>query len=259
MTPLADTHVHLLAGLDDGPRSDDEALAMCRMLVSEGVRSATALAHQNPGYPDNTADALRAAAGTLAAELKAQNVPLTVYPTGEVMLGAETTAEWKAGRLMSVGGANRFLLVEMPHGVFLDPRPTAAELRPLGVRLVLAHAERYDELLHDPQLTAECIAAGCLVQVTAEAFAEMADRDAAALRHWATCGMVHLLGSDGHRLDRRPPRLRAGYRVLERWVGTAAAERIGGIWGNAVLQGLTVNPPPPKPPTRSWFTRLFGG
>ena len=39
----------------------------------------------------------------------------------------------------------------------------------------------------------------------------------------------------------------------------AAAERVAGIWGTAVLQGLPVNPPAPKPPTSSWFGRLFGG
>jgi protein-tyrosine phosphatase len=260
MLPLSDTHVHLLAGLDDGPRSDDEALALCRMLVAEGANAATALAHQNPSYPENTAARLTAASARLADQLRAANVPLTVYPVGEVMLSSDTVAEWKSGRLQSFAGSGKHLLVEMPHGVFLDPRGVAAELRRLGVRPVIAHAERYDPLLHDPHLTVECIAAGCLIQVTAEAFAEFADRDAAALRHWARHGMIHLIGSDGHRLDRRPPRLRAGYRVLERWVGVAAAERIGGIWGGAVLQGLSVNPPPPKPPARKgWFTRLFGG
>ena len=258
MFPLADTHVHLLAGLEDGPRTDDEALALCRMLVAEGVRSATALAHQNPGYPENTPERIRAAVAHLAVSLRDQEIPLAVYPTAEVMLGSETVSDWTAGRLQSVGGYGKFLLAEMPHGVFLDPRPTVAALKPLGVRLILAHAERYDELLHDPTLTAECIAAGCLVQVTAEAFTEFGDRDAAALKAWATRGMIHLVGTDGHRLDRRPPRMQAGYRVLQRWVGTAAAERIGGIWGNAVLQGLAVNPPMPKPPSRTWLTRLFG-
>ena len=62
MTPLADTHVHLLAGLDDGPPTADVALAMCRMLVAEGARHATALAHQNHGYPHNSADRLRTSA-----------------------------------------------------------------------------------------------------------------------------------------------------------------------------------------------------
>ena len=37
MLPLADTHVHLLAGLDGGPRSDDEAVALCDALNPDRV------------------------------------------------------------------------------------------------------------------------------------------------------------------------------------------------------------------------------
>ncbi|HSQ57177.1 MAG TPA: CpsB/CapC family capsule biosynthesis tyrosine phosphatase, partial [Gemmata sp.] len=109
MLPLADTHVHLLAGLDDGPRSRDEAIAMCRMLVAEGARHATALAHQNDDYPANTSERLRSAAATLAAELKERDIPLTVYPTGEVMLSPTTLDDWHAGTLLSVGDRKQFL------------------------------------------------------------------------------------------------------------------------------------------------------
>src|SRR5688572_24755311 len=136
MLPLADTHVHLFAGLDDGPRSADEAMAMCRMLVAEGARFAAALAHQSDYWPDNTADALRAAGDDLAGRLKEAGVPLSVHPTGEVMLGPDVLTEWEAGRYLSIGGHGKFLLVEMPHGLYLDVRGVAAELRAAGVRLV---------------------------------------------------------------------------------------------------------------------------
>ncbi len=79
-----------------------------------------------------------------------------------------------------------------------------------------------------------------------------------SLKHWVTGGFVHLLGSDGHGIDRRRPVLAAGFARLVKWAGRAAAERIASLWGVAVLQGLPVNVPPPNPPTRSWFTRLFG-
>jgi protein-tyrosine phosphatase len=259
MTPLADTHVHLLAGLDDGPRDLDEAVALCRALVHDGVRFATATAHQNPLFPENTPEQIQAATGGLVAALADKKVPLTVFPTGEVFITESLPDDVKAGRLQSVGGAGKYLLAEMPHMVFLDPRPVAEALRPLGVRLILAHAERYDEFLHDPELVAECVAAGCLVQVTTEGLVESDGRDLAALRRWADWGLIHLLGSDGHRIDHRRPRLREGVRVLERWLGAAGAERVAGLWNAAVLQGLAVNVPPPKPQKKGWFTKLFGG
>src|SRR5436305_12670162 len=114
MLPSADTHVHLLAGLDDGPRDADEARAMARMLVAEGCRFATALAHQNPHFPDNAPDRLRAATAELAPDLAAQKIPLTVYPSAEVMLGPDTRADWRAGRLLSLRRPGKRLLVEMP-------------------------------------------------------------------------------------------------------------------------------------------------
>jgi protein-tyrosine phosphatase len=228
MVPLADTHVHLFAGRDDGPATVEEAVAMCRMLAAEGVRAAASLSHQNDGYPDNTPDNLRLCHKELAATLKAEKIPLTPYATGEVMAGPELVEKWKAGKS-------------------------------LGVRIIIAHAERYPELLHDPALCDQWIRLGCLIQVTARGLARpTSGSDEAALKYWVKQGMVHLLCSDGHNLDRRPPRIKEGYDVLKRWAGMGAADRIGGIWGNAVLQGLPVVAPPPLKPKRSWFSRLFG-
>ena len=260
MLPIADTHVHLLAGLDDGPVSVDEALAMCRMLVAEGARHATALAHQNPDYPDNTATHLQNAAAELAAALVVRQIPLSVYPTGEVMLSVNTFPEWKAGRLLTVGGHGRSLLVEMPLDLFFDVRPLAAELKSSGVRLIIAHAERYPELIFDDELLNQFLAAGCLIQVTAAGLAAPSSlAHERALKNWVKRGIVHLIGSDGHNLERRPPRLRAGMQTLARWAGQSAADRIAGIWSTAILQGKPVNPPAPLPKPRNWFARLFEG
>jgi protein-tyrosine phosphatase len=260
MSRLADTHVHLLGGLDDGPETEDMAVAMCRMLVSEGAAHATALAHQNDDYPDNTPERMVAVAAALSARLAEKKIPLTVYPTAEVMLAPTIVEDWHAGRLLSVANRRQWLLVEMPHGLFVDVLPIAQVLRPGGVRLIIAHAERYPELLHDRALAARWIAAGCLIQVTAKAVAEPWDDEMErGLRAWLAGGFVHILGSDGHGIDRRQPLLAAGYRELVKRVGPLAAEQIGSHRGTALLQGLPVNVPPPRPPTRSWFTKLFGG
>lgn len=258
MIPLADTHVHLLAGLDDGPATPDEALAMCRALVSEGVRHATALAHQNYGYPNNTAGRLCAAATELTSLLSQKKIPLAVHPTGEIMLSPSTLDDWRAGRLLSIGDHRKHLLVEMPHSGFVDVLPLAEALRPEGVRLVIAHAERYEPLLDDLALAQRWIEAGCLLQVTASAVADPWDGLELVLKGWAKGGFIHLLGSDGHGVDRRRPKLAAGFRRLKKWVGASHAARIGGEWGRAVLEGREVSPPAPRPDGRSWFSRLFG-
>jgi protein-tyrosine phosphatase len=260
MLPPLDTHVHLLAGRDDGPATLDESVAMARMLVAEGVRGAAALAHQNDTYPENTPAQLRDTAAQFAAAVKEAKIPLAVYPTGEVMASADLAERAKAGQYLSVADRGQYLLVEQPHRIYIDYVPLAKSLHPLGLRIIVAHAERYPELLHDAGAAEKLIALGCLIQVTASALAEPPTaRDEKAMKNWVLRGIVHLVGTDGHNLDRRPPRMAAGMNVLRKWAGPGAADRIGNIFASGIVQGRPLNPPRPAPIQRSWFSKLFGG
>lgn len=251
-----DTHVHLLAGLDDGPPNVEIAVAMCRMLVAEGVRTAVALAHQNDSYPENTPSALIEATAQLERLLQDEQIPLKVVPAGEVMLSTEFIDRVKAGDYLTVANRGQYLLVEQPHGVFLDVRPYAVGLRPLGMRLILAHAERYPELLHDDAYTRELISLGCLVQVTPRVLAQPGSlEDERRLRTWVTQGYVHLVGSDGHGIDRRLPRLQDGMGVIHRWAGPGTVDRVGNIWASSILHGRMINPPAPQVAKQGWFQK----
>lgn len=254
MLPLVDVHVHLLAGLDDGPRTPEEALEMCRVAAAEGTRLSVALAHQNDAWPDVTPERIRVAARALSAALATAGVDLELAPSAEVMARTDLAAAWRAGSLMSVADRGQFLLVEMPHDLFVDVRRTVEELRQVGLRVILAHPERTPELLHDAGRIEALIELGCLVQVSAKSLTSPADgKTERALRDWVRRGVVHLLGSDGHSVHRRPPRLAAAVERIQHWAGAAAADRIGSTYGQLVLRGLPVKPPPPQAPTRRWW------
>lgn len=78
--PLVDIHCHLLGGLDDGPRDEDEALAMCQIAFEEGTRYASATAHQSDVWPEVTPDRIRQATSKLTDRLREANIDLKVYP-----------------------------------------------------------------------------------------------------------------------------------------------------------------------------------
>lgn len=253
MIPLVDIHVHLLAGLDDGPRTLADAVAMCRLAAAEGVQAMAATAHQNERWRDVTRERIVAATDELRAALAQEGIPVAVYPTAEVMAELDTPAAWRAGRLQSVGGHGHYVLLEMPRGAFVDLLPTVTALREAGVRTILAHPEREAELLHGDGLIEALIEAGSLVQVSSSSITEPKSRaDRQALRGWFKRGLVHLLGSDGHSPRRRPPHLAAAHRELCRWVGPLAADRIAGGNGMAILSGQRVRAARPLARQRSW-------
>jgi protein-tyrosine phosphatase len=122
----------------------------------------------------------------------------------------------------------------------------------------LAHPERHEELLHDPGRIEQLIRFGCLVQVSSSSItAPAGSRTARALRSWVRRGVVHLLGSDGHSLLKRPPKLADAYRQICRWAGNAVADRIASTNGFAILQGLPLRVDPPQPLRSPWYSKFW--
>jgi protein-tyrosine phosphatase len=251
-------HVHLLAGLDDGPRTAEDALAMCEAMVGEGVRMSVALAHQNERYPEITPERIRTSFQELVQRVRERNIDLTLFPCAEIAAHPDLPAAWGKKAHLSVADRRQYLLVEMPHGLFVDLRFTVQSLAEQGVRLILAHPERHPEMLHGPGCIEELIQLGCLVQVSSGSVTDPANRrDARALKSWLTRGIVHLIGSDGHSPRRRPPRLRHAYEQIVRWAGSAVADRVCSTNGLAILNGLPLRIPAPRPAVRRWFSSLW--
>jgi protein-tyrosine phosphatase len=258
LPPLVDTHCHLLAGLDDGPRTPEDAVAMCRRAYEQGVRQSVALAHQNEEYPDNSPDRLRAAFRRLVDDLRAADLPYAVVPCAEVMVRPDLLDAWDRGELLSVNDQGKYVLLEMPHGLTVELAWVVEQLMARGVRPILAHAERCPELLHDPGAVERLIQAGCMIQVSSKGVTHPASgADARALKDWFRRGIAHLLGSDGHSLRRRPPDMADAYLQVRRWTSPAVADRVGSIYGGMVLQGLPVRLPAVEPPPRRWLPRLW--
>jgi protein-tyrosine phosphatase len=146
----------------------------------------------------------------------------------------------------------------MPHDCYVDLRAIVGRLRRLGVRPILAHPERCEALLHEPGSVEELVRAGCLVQVSSASITDPHNaRDRRTLKSWFKRGVVHLLGSDGHSLIRRPPHMAAAYQQIARWIGNVAADRIGSTIGMAVLQGLPLHISQPEPKRSAWGLKFW--
>ena len=265
MQGYADVHCHLCAGLDDGPRTPDDALEMCHLAWGEGTRMVAATAHQNESWPEVTPAFTQRArrvprpgaggspppafsvgrivsrpmslgivfvAAYVLAELE---VPLEIFPTAEVMVWAGLEEAWDRGELLSVADGGKYLLIELPGGLFLDLSSLIVALRERGLTPILVHPERHPELLHSPGVMQRWIELGCLAQVSSGSLTgEIAPRDVKVLRQWAERGHIHLIGSDGHSVRRRPARLDGGpHQGGGRRLGGSGGPRGRGFWGGS--------------------------
>src|SRR5262245_42513524 len=96
---MIDLHCHLLPGIDDGPATLDEALAMARIAVAEGIASAWVTPHLHVGRWENDLSKIAAAVAEYRAELGRAEIPLEVDFAAEVRLDYDVVPFIEAGRV----------------------------------------------------------------------------------------------------------------------------------------------------------------
>ena len=103
-----------------------------------------------------------------------------------------------------------------------------------GYTPIIAHIERYNEVLKRPAYVTELVNMGCLLQVNAQAFTNKKERNFAftLLRK----DLVHCIGSDAHDLDLRACALAEAKKAVENEGFGEKWERVQSIM-QAVLNG----------------------
>ena len=233
----------------------DDVLSMAQISWNEGIRAIAALAHQNEHWPDVTPQRIIESIDSVSAALAEIGCDIELVPTAEVMIDATTLDRWDAGELLSYGNQDKYILIEFPHGLCLDIRDLVRDFVQRGVRPVLAHVDKYSELLYGGDQVVELIRLGCIVQIATDSLiAPQSRAQMKALRDWAQRGIIHVVGTDAHSPRRRRPVMAAAHQQLRQWTNDQVANQICIRNGRTVLQGKQLQiPPPSAAKRRAWF------
>jgi protein-tyrosine phosphatase len=238
---VIDLHCHVLPGIDDGPSTIEQSVALVRAASAGGTRTIVATPHASTRYPNRAA-----AIGELVAELNdrlaSEGIPVDVLPGAEIAM--THAADIEPGELaqMTLGGGP-WLLLEPPFlPVVVGLDQLVARLQAEGRHIVLAHPERCPAFHREPGLLEALVGGGALTSITAGSLAGRFGKEVKrfALRLLAE-EMVHNVASDAHDSLRRPPSIapeieRAGMGALAGWLTNAVP--------TAILAGEEI---PPRP------------
>ncbi len=222
---MIDLHFHCLPAIDDGPKTWDEAVALCEEAAAQGTDTIVATPHvlRDPWLNEATIerdDLILHLNDMLGGSPR-------ILPGCEYFFSSDAVELWEQGRRGPLVGLNRsrYLLIEFPE----TQLPTAAEavfheLSLLGVTPVIAHPERNLVMAETPDKLARLIARGAIAEVTAGSILGEFGREAhAATEEFFKRGLIHLVASDAHSMTHRPPRLAAAReRAKEAWGEEAA-------------------------------------
>lgn len=208
---MYDLHCHFIPGLDDGARTVEEAIQLLKMAQLNGISHIVSTPHINPGHFDNTLAGIQQGLASLKAAAIEAGVSVQLAAAAEVRLCSELPGWVESGSLPYLGEYQGYkvLLLEFPHSHI----PAGADrlvkwLLGKQVLPMIAHPERNRDVQMDLKKLLPFQRMGCLLQLTASSvLGDMGESSKETALLLLQQKAFHIVASDSHNLQRRPPKL----------------------------------------------------
>ncbi len=243
----------MLFGLDDGARTLEDSLAMVRMAAEHGTTDLVATPHANLHYrfePEKIAE-------RMAQLREASGGVLRLYAGCDFHLNYENIQDAIDHPRKYTIHQQSYLLVEFSELlIFKNTDEIFALLGDAGMTPVITHPERNGLLRQRAELIARWVEHGARVQLTAQSLTGGFGRHAQDFsRELLGRRLVHVVASDGHDCERRPPVMDQAHAWLRKHYGDALAEALCVTNPGAALAGEAMHLPDAdsESSVRKWY------
>ena len=218
---MIDIHSHILPGLDDGSKSMAETIEIVHQLQEAGFKAIIATPHVLEGRNFLHPAEILAVTEQVCSQVAAAEIQVEILPGAENYIFPDMAKWARDGKLMTLGNAGKYLLVELP--MLEIPHYTDQvffELQVLGLTPVLAHPERNKGLVEEPERILTWANKGILLQVDLRSLGGKYGPQAKGLaERLLGSDLIHFVGSDAHRVSQREGAYREELRSVQGIVG----------------------------------------
>jgi protein-tyrosine phosphatase len=232
-TIVVDIHSHILPEVDDGPKSWDVSVAMCRAAAADGITHQVATPHANDRYHYDR-EYLRG----LVAHLQQLVGDAPRLSLGcDFHLSYENIQDALAHPTRYVIDGTRYLLVEFSN--YSVPQQTTESFLKLGdcgITVIITHPERNPILRESLQRVVEWAEQGCVIQMTGSALTGFwGERTRRAAQWLLERQAVHVIATDAHDLEKRVPILSTSRDAAAEICGAEVAEALVELNPRAII------------------------
>jgi protein-tyrosine phosphatase len=139
---VTDLHSHLIPGIDDGVKSDEECLEMLRGFVELGFKKVITTPHCMSDHYKNTPEIISEGLEKIRSLAKKAAIDIEIEAAAEYYIDGQFEKKLESGNILAI--ANKYLLFEISYMNVPDNLSRVIfEMNVKGYRPLLAHPERY--------------------------------------------------------------------------------------------------------------------
>lgn len=210
-----DFHSHVLPGIDDGAKDVKMSVEMIKECLSQGISTIVCTPHYYYSQKNSVEEFLRKreeSCNALKSELLKNNIQVELKMGAEVNFNCDLSTLENVVKL-AIENTN-YILIEMPYGTWQDGMfdYLYTLIAQKNLIPIIAHAERYYQ---NDKVFKKLENLDVYFQINASSFISHGSDKRNAMK-LLKANKVHILGTDAHNIDTRPPELKKAFIYIKK-------------------------------------------
>lgn len=208
MQPSIDIHCHVMPGVDDGSPNVETSLKMLEIAEKNGITHMILTPHHKPMHHNVSPEHNEVYRTNLQNQAKALGYKIKLFSGNEIYYSEKTLDELDLGNVCPLAESDYVLVEFHPTNPYKAIHNAVYHIQGAGFIPIIAHVERYSDIVSHPSYVEDLINMGALIQVNASS---VMGKYGFGIRHFSKKLLkkrwVHFIASDAHDTKTRAPEL----------------------------------------------------
>lgn len=223
---MIDIHCHILPGIDDGARNEEQSLEMLKMAAEDGISDIIATPHFHYRRGHATPGQIREAAKKMQQMIDDAGIKINIYTGNELYYTHELLETVKAGEALTLADSDYVLLEFSPDTERRKIQNAVYQFLSEGYYPIIAHMERYLAFQKHGDFTENISQMGAYYQINVGSMLGNAGWNTKRFaKTMLNGGMVQFIATDAHDTKERCPKFgKAADRIEKKYGETEALD-----------------------------------
>lgn len=222
-----------MPGVDDGSPDMETSLKMLQIAEKDGIEAMILTPHHKPMHHNVSPAHNEAYKESLKSQAKEIGLRINLYSGNEIYYSETAFEELEEGKICTLAGSDYVLVEFHPTNPYKAIHNAIYQILGAGYIPIIAHVERYSEIVSHPSYIEELISMGCYIQVNASS---VMGKYGFGIAHFTKKllkkHLVHFVASDAHDTQKRAPLLQDCRNYVDKKIGAEYGQKI--FWENPV-------------------------